>query len=626
MALEWLCIRDSELLFIITHVRYKYFAQVNYKGLWTSTRKRVTLLRAKLRKLHLSKSGVWSMLSARCLTLSALMMVGVGLTSGHAEDAANTTFKEFPSSIVKLPPPSGPSVAAEPLSNALQKQLLEVHFTLETGDLTALQDKVVRGEKVSSEEFAKSFSSDPEASQKLADYLSGKGWTIVNVSNSTGSLFASAPVSVVAKTLDTKMINVVDDMGQKTVSAVTPPKLPIDVGMQVIAIDGLQPGMRAVRHIVRQGFDIPGPSNAAAADAPIPSPSHSEQSSYKVADILNAYNGTGLPVTGHGQTIAILIDTFPSKSDLAKFWKANKVNKDLSRVSFIDVQKLGTHLPNKSAEETLDVEWASGVAPDAKIQVYAAGSLHYVALDLALNKILSETIQGRGPEILSISLGLREDLVSVDELKTESSLFLKLAALGVTTFVSSGDAGSNPDETGHGHGDVTKVEYEASDPSVVAVGGTTLHMRADGAVDDESGWLNSGGGISGTHKRPAWQKAYAGLPNTTLRLVPDVSADADPSPGGYVVLDGKSVAYGGTSWSAPIWAGIAARLNEDLVKQGKQTGFMAPRLYAVSDTAAFRQINSGENGAYKAGPGWDPVTGLGVPNIGELIRLYSQTP
>ena len=90
------------------------------------------------------------------------------------------------------------------------------------------------------------------------------------------------------------------------------------------------------------------------------------------------------------------------------------------------------------------MQWTSGIAPGATIRVYAAGSLFYPDLDRALDMILADAQKPGGPHHLSISLGSREDLVSPDELKIQATMFLKLAALGVNTFVSSGDAGSNP--------------------------------------------------------------------------------------------------------------------------------------------------------------------------------------
>jgi kumamolisin len=70
-----------------------------------------------------------------------------------------------------------------------------------------------------------------------------------------------------------------------------------------------------------------------------------------------------------------------------------------------------------------------------------------------------------------------------------------------------------------------------------------------------------------------------------------------------------------------MWAGFSALIAEAREKQGKeQLGFLAPVLYGLPKGAGFRDIVSGNNGAYKAAPGWDPVTGLGVPNVKSLVE------
>jgi kumamolisin len=104
-------------------------------------------------------------------------------------------------------------------------------------------------------------------------------------------------------------------------------------------------------------------------------------------------------------------------------------------------------------------------------------------------------------------------------------------------------------------------------------------------------------------------------------LVPDVSCVADPNPGAFVWFNGREVAEGGTSWSAPIWAGFAALIAEARQKQRKPPlGFLAPFFYREKvRTNGFRDITSGSNGAYRAGVGWDAVTGLGVPKVKALL-------
>src|SRR5262249_61484623 len=111
----------------------------------------------------------------------------------------------------------------------------------------------------------------------------------------------------------------------------------------------------------------------------------------------------------------------------------------------------GGPLPTQEGEETLDAEWASGVAPGAKIRIYATGSLAFVDLDLALDRILADAASEPGMRQLSISLGLGETYMGGPngEVATQHQKFLRLAASGVNVFVSSGGAGSNPDDTGH---------------------------------------------------------------------------------------------------------------------------------------------------------------------------------
>lgn len=196
---------------------------------------------------------------------------------------------------------------------------------------------------------------------------------------------------------------------------------------------------------------------------------------------------------------------------------------------------------------------------------------------------------------------------------------MRLAAAGVNVFVSSGDAGSNPDSTGHGGGGPLQAEYESSDPCVIGVGGTTLKIASDGTVK-ESSWAGAGGGRSMYFKRPAWQKVN-GKSSDGNRMVPDVSLSADPNYGGLVVLNGDAVEYGGTSWSAPVWAAFCALVNSARATQGKDPlNFLNPVLYKAQGAPCFRDITGGNNGAYEAVNGYDMVTGLGVPNVQQLIK------
>jgi len=529
--------------------------------------------------------------------------------------------------VVPIPVPSGPApqgMIVNAASNEHRAEPMTLHFSLAlTPEAEAeLEAKVAKGETVPIEALHRDYGAKQADADALIAWLKAEGFTITDVSPDRTSVYASASAVQIEKSLNVNMVQVTQG-GFTFVAARNAPSLPSGVGAAVQAIGGLQPFHRAHKHGKprpplrgnRVGLGL------VDGAAPAPSPNIANAPPYLVGEVLRAYNADGLNVTGSGQTIAILIDTFPKDADLMEFWKQNNVPVKITQIEKINVK--GGQLPVPEGEETLDVEWSSGIAPGAKIRIYASGSLSFVDLDRALDRILADLPTQPAMRQLSISLGLGETYLNGPggEVATEHQKFLKLAAAGVNVFVSTGDAGSNPDQTGHSSTGPTQVEYESSDPCVIGVGGTTLRLAADGHVASEVGWASSGGGKSMYFGRPSWQND----PNATgnRRLVPDVSATADPDEGGFVLLHGQVKQYGGTSWSAPVWAGFCALINEARVKAGKAAlPFLNPLIYPLRSTC-FRDIEAGSNGAYHATSGYDLVTGLGVPNVRALIQALS---
>lgn len=101
-----------------------------------------------------------------------------------------------------------------------------------------------------------------------------------------------------------------------------------------------------------------------------------------------------------------------------------------------------------------------------------------------------------------------------------------------------------------------------------------------------------------------------------MRLVPDVAASADPQQGAMIVVNGQSVVIGGTSWGAPTWAAFCALINQH---RGTPLGLLNPKIYPLMGTPSIRDIVSGSNGTDDAGPGYDRVTGIGVPDVTALL-------
>src|SRR6202043_2805398 len=137
----------------------------------------------------------------------------------------------------------------------------------------------------------------------------------------------------------------------------------------------------------------------------------------KVREIANAYNASGLGVNGSGQKIAIIIDTFPAPSDLTSFWQGNAIAQSLNNIE--EVQVVSGTLPSPSGEETLDVEWSSGMASGAKVRVYATTDLAFNHLDQAYQEIINELPSQPELHQISLSYGLGETYMPAGQAETD---------------------------------------------------------------------------------------------------------------------------------------------------------------------------------------------------------------
>jgi kumamolisin len=535
--------------------------------------------------------------------------------------------KLFNDSVAELPKqeavtPTGMKVNSRGPEQSDDKMTVSFSLSPETSVNDQLEAIVARGEVVPLDELSGKYGVGQQHLDPLLAWLKKEGFEIVHVAADRTSVFARATVSQIERSLAVDMVQVTRH-GITSTAARNAPSLPAEISASVRAIGGLQPFRHAQKHLRRitpkNRHAAAGSESGNAATGPAPNIANAPP--YLVSEVLKAYNADGLGLTGKGQTIAILIDTVPADADLQAFWARNGIQATPAQITKINVNNV--NLPATEGEETLDVQWSSGVAPGANIRVYASGSLQFHDLDRALDQILTDLAAFPGMRQLSISLGLGETFMQGGELKTQHAKYLRLAAAGVNVFVSSGDAGSNPDSSGHGSGGPLQAEYGASDPCVIGVGGTSLALAANGSVRMETGWADGGGGKSVHFKRPAWQKGK-GVSGGSARLVPDVSLAADPNEGALVVLNGAVQQIGGTSWSAPVWAGFCALINEARGKAGKPAlPFLNPLIYPLIGSTSFRDITAGSNGAFDAGPGYDMVTGIGVPNMTALVKALT---
>jgi kumamolisin len=533
-----------------------------------------------------------------------------------------STIKPFPDSVIPILDRVGRGqdggwLVEEAGAIELEAQMF-LHFALAVSEAkkAQLEQTAHGGEPISPEILTSEFGSSSRNSERVIEFLRSYGLEISYVSADRANVYVTGIARQIATILNVTLVKVTTHEGS-FIAAGDVPNLPLSIGQHVDAIIGLQPFLRARKGVQTEHTTSDAVGGPGAIGRPIPSPAG--VTGYLVSQIKKAYAADLLGADGSGQTIAILIDTFPRDADLIGFWAANEQSANLARIQKINVK--GGALPAPEGEETLDAEWASGIAAGAKVRVYATTSLNFPDLNLGLDRIIDDLAAIPGLKQVSISLGLGELFLGAPNgiIATQHAKYVRLAAAGINVFVSSGDGGATPDQTGKPGGPL-HVQFPATDPCVIGVGGTTLMLQPNGAVSSEVAWSGSGGGVSKYLDRPAWQRG-SDIPAGAYRLVPDVAAAADPTTGAFFYFESVAKSIGGTSWSAPTWAGFCACLNQLRIAKGLgPLPYLNPLFYGFRSRRRFRDIVSGSNGGFFAGPGYDMVTGLGTPLMNDLSR------
>ena len=392
----------------------------------------------------------------------------------------------------------------------------------------------------------------------------------------------------------------------------------------VLAVLGLDTRPQARPH-----FRAPRDGSAAAA---------AQSQTYPPNQVAGIYQFPAR-TTGAGQMIAVIeLGGGFSGSDLDTYFAGLGI--DVPTVTAASVDG-GSNAPGSDpngadVEVALDVDVIGAAAPGAAQVVYFAPNSDSGFIDA-----ISEAVQATPtPIAISISWGQSEDSWTAQGRSAMDAAMADAAALGITVCVASGDNGSG-DAVNDGQ---PHVDFPASSPHALACGGTKLLAdAATGAISSEVVWNETaanegagGGGVSDEFALPSWQ-ADAGVParagsgsgaGSGGRGVPDVAGNADPATGYQIYSGGKAQVVGGTSAVAPLWAALISRLAE---ASGQRFGLIQTLLYAgvAPGTAVpgFRDITSGNNGAYTAGPGWDACSGLGSPDGTALLnRLQGSGP
>lgn len=414
--------------------------------------------------------------------------------------------------------------------------------------------------------------------------------------------------------------------------------------------------------------------------------------SFTTGDVANQYGVNPLyakGITGKGRTVGIatLANFYPA--DAYAYWDAIGLNVSPTRIKQVHVDGGGELSADAgSGETTLDVQQSGGLAPDAKMVVYDAPNTEAGFIDVfykavADNVVDTLSVSWGSPEILNFDIpGVSTDSRGV--LIAYHQAFAEAAAQGISTFASAGDDGAYDTNSVAPYPTFSKiltVDSPASDPYIIAAGGTTLPgdiQRKYGTVNVPTeqvwGWdyfnpylianygndfkdyyfsTGGGGGVSVFWPTPDYQKGVKGIrrsepnqvwtytdPSTGVqsylytvpanfkgRNLPDISLNSDPYTGYlvYSTTDGGWIAgYGGTSFASPQLNGIFAVISQ---AKGSRLGLLHPLLYRGRGEEWRRQakpgtidITAGDNWFYGGTKGYEPGAGLGVIDAAALAQ------
>jgi hypothetical protein len=258
-----------------------------------------------------------------------------------------------------------------------------------------------------------------------------------------------------------------------------------------------------------------------------------------------------------------------------------------------------------SAEDELDVQAASAMAPSAQIYSFQGPTYDSMFAAMATYKPQNTPLINQ----LSVSYTFCADPVA-------QQLLYQMAAQGQSIFISSGDNGGQqaPGTPGFFNKVCNRIGLQLIDDreldAATIVGGTILTLNTatnPESWSSETAWdftnagtasgnkfFASSGAICPDTAIPFYQTAaMAKSPNpqasTTNRNMPDVSMPAFDTAvwvsGG---VGGAPGWYVGTSIATPLWAAYTALVNGQLQTQTKPTvptvGFLNPAIYAIGST------------------------------------------
>jgi subtilase family serine protease len=476
------------------------------------------------------------------------------------------------------------------------------------------------------QEFAARYGGNAEDFATLKEWAATNGLTVVHESLARTILTVRGSVQRFQELFTTQLNNYRGPDGREFYSAVSRPTVPDAIASKVTGVIGLTNSIQTAP--LAKVYKRFGENPVASADHPEIGGT-GPGGTYSASDLRNLYlipNFGGVAP----ETVAIFEQGGFHASDVKKYLQTMKLPDRPVKVIGVDGYDGQVNGTSVELEAVLDIDMVIGINPDVhEVLVYEDGNdVFPVALLDALDQVATDN----KAQVLSISYGQDEYLEGDTAMEAENATLTQLGIQGVSVFASAGDNGAYGDTGSEFYPAHLNVIDPGSQPLLTCVGGTSLYAGAHQTFLGEVVWNDlgindgaTGGGVSSYWAIPDYQFLVDTTRNGgsgTMRNVPDVAAVGDPETGVavYSKINGGWIQIGGTSVSAPIWAGYASILNAGCeylgeAKIGQLNNFayftlLYPPLYAV---------NNGTNGSlplfgtpgYSAGFHYNNCTGNG---------------
>jgi pseudomonalisin len=491
-------------------------------------------------------------------------------------------------------------------------------------------------------------------------FVTRDGLQLYNTAGLGDLTLASGTAAQVERTFAVSIHNYAAADGTRFYANRNAPLVPAGVG--VVGVIGLQNLVQMKNPKAKPGPGNPEPQGQCVAGACTGTLGPTDLWSVYDQPSTDFGNGESIGIIGEGQTADVI-------AALRRFEATRNL-------PVVPVQVYWTD-PGPKTDDSGRIEWELDTQASSGMAPYVSQLRLYFGSDLGLGT-LATTLQTwasdpNGSHQVNASLGLCEDNPALDGLlgpsQTASGFALAQAATeGRAFFAATGDTGGGcaigpTAVNGVTYGPLPDAEYPATDPNATGVGGTVLYT--DGAATnpkrvDEHAWDHTGGTKSSFIAQPPYQNGITALkgnlcvshpdgtpypPGTVCRGTSDVAAlsgDATVIVGGFegieangydmVDYDPSSKTYanhfaeGGTSLSSPLWAGMWARVNaahmnanHNRTPLGRANSVLYRIAASPAGSRAFFDVVEGGN-PLPATPGWDFPTGLGTPDLTNLMK------